>query len=622
MAAEAKALLDELMGRTRNLDPSQQPEDLSWNSPDKPVELLESNHVMNLEQDMVNFIFSLVVQKLCNIIPPSKFGPVSKGTEDPTRNRYKLFLECTLILTSVVPPELPIELSLAVNTSLLALTKLYVYCTEPFRIPFAGKIDICCFDKTGTLTSDNLVVEGITGLNGTDVIAANEAPLETLQVLATCHSLVQLDEELVGDPLEKATLKAVEWTLTKGETVVPQKKKTHGLKIYHRFHFQSVLKRMSVVIGHTPAGSTEIQYSAAVKGAPETLKPMFSNLPSNYDEVYLKMARRGARVLALGYKKFGNMSHQQVRDLSRDVVEKDLEFAGFVIISCPLKSDSKAAIKEILHSSHYVVMITGDNPLTACHVAKELKMTRKETTVVLQPPNDFADEWHWQSIDDKIVIKAKPVNPKKDLLTLYDLCLTGEALTYLQAGDKKYFHLLLASAKVFARVAPKQKELIITTLKSLGFVTLMCGDGTNDVGALKHADVVKELENQLCLREQELEQCQCCIEELNAKIRALNSCQSQSHVRVMSESESCQRQSQSQGHVRVMSESCQSQSHVRVMSESCQSQSHVRVRTATNDVNGDGEEKNTMDFAQQLKQCKERVKKLEQEVDELKKKLE
>ncbi|XP_060069748.1 endoplasmic reticulum transmembrane helix translocase-like [Ylistrum balloti] len=410
-----------------------------------------------------------------------------KGSEDPERNRYKLFLECTLILTSVVPPELPIELSLAVNTSLLALSKLYVYCTEPFRIPFAGKVDVCCFDKTGTLTADTMVVEGVTGINGNEILPVSDASLQTVHVLATCHALVQLEDDLVGDPLEKATLKAVEWNLTKGDTVVPLKRKTHGLKIFHRYHFSSALKRMSVISGHTPPGAMDTEYIATVKGAPETLKSMFKSPPPHYDSVYLEMARRGARVLALGYKKLGNLSHQQVRDMTRENVECDLEFCGFIIISCPLKSDSKAVVKEIINSSHYVVMITGDNPLTACHVAKELRFT-KRTTLILTPPNDKDTSWHWQSIDDKVILPVKMENIRKELIGQYDLCLTGEALTYIQS-DAQLLRILLPNVRVFARVAPKQKEVVITTLKSYGYTTLMCGDGTNDVGALKHAHV-------------------------------------------------------------------------------------------------------------------------------------
>lgn len=138
-----------------------------------------------------------------------------------------------MIITSVVPPELPMELSLAVNSSLIALHKLGIFCTEPFRIPFAGKLDICCFDKTGTLTTDNLLLKGIAGLKYlfinfikffmlyslldiTELLEPNSFPDEIKYILSGCHSLVHIDDQILGDPMEIASLKAIQWNFSKG----------------------------------------------------------------------------------------------------------------------------------------------------------------------------------------------------------------------------------------------------------------------------------------------------------------------------------------------------------------------------------------------------------------------
>jgi len=189
------------------------------------------------------------------------------------------------------------------------------------------------------------------------VTSLEELPVETTRVLATCHSLVQMESELVGDPLEKACLLAVDWVLTKSivsfatymyttlkiisprcllsgfvtdDAVIPRKGKEVPLKIFTRHHFSSNLKRMSVVAGYMPTGTSVVNYIVAVKGAPETLKHMvnehcviyincmyifpvqFTKIPENYDRVYRQMTREGARVLALGYKYLGPLSHQQV----------------------------------------------------------------------------------------------------------------------------------------------------------------------------------------------------------------------------------------------------------------------------------------------------------------------
>ncbi|PIO54522.1 hypothetical protein TELCIR_24114, partial [Teladorsagia circumcincta] len=191
------------------------------------------------------------------------------GSQDEKRNKYKLFLECTLILTSVIPPELPIELSLAVNTSLIALQKL-------------------------------------------------------------------------------------------GDAVIPPKgSKLTGLKIFHRYHFSSAMKRMTVVAGYQIPGFQEPKMIVAVKGAPETLRSMvclnrfeYENVPKDYDEVFTNLTRQGARVLAMGIKDLPQTRLGELRDAKREALETNLRFAGFVVISCPLKPDTKAMIKEIVESSH------------------------------------------------------------------------------------------------------------------------------------------------------------------------------------------------------------------------------------------------------------------------------
>src|SRR5882762_3954306 len=143
-------------------------------------------------------------------------------------------------------------------------------------------------------------------------------------------------------------------------------------------------------------------------------------------------------------------------------------------------------------------MITGDNPLTAVHVARDVEIVDREvlildlkenpahdagtSSLILSCPSPYhllCADLVWRTVDESKIIPVDPAEPlDKDLLDTYDICITGSALR--QFASRPSWTVLVQHTWVYARVSPAQKELVLTTLRSLGFTTLMAGDGTND----------------------------------------------------------------------------------------------------------------------------------------------
>ena len=475
------------------------------------------------------------------------------GLEDPTRSRWKLFLNCTLIVTTVVPPELPMELTLAVNNSLLALRKLFVFCTEPFRIPLAGRLDTCCFDKTGTLTSDDLHMLGVAAVprrrapaprptrtaaqilaeddvdagahaeegaspSPTTIVADSEVETETVSeelcsaedlplkaqlVLAGCHSLITVDEKPLGDPVEVAALAAMRWELRHDRTV-DARHRSRGVRVLQRYAFQAALRRMATVVGFVDGAGARERLFVVAKGAPEVLRAHCRGVPANYDAVCARYASKGGRVLALALRELP--AGTRVRDLARADAERDLEFVGLAVFGSTIKRDSAAAVQELRHASLAVAMITGDNVLTACYVARETHIADKPL-FVLQRRGSSGDnsegdgngeeQYEWVEATASETPERRPF---ADALTRewddsrnLDLCVSGDVVGDLLeppcAAMRRAQRTLVARVSVFARVSPEQKEGVVGLLRATGRGTLMCGDGTNDVGALRQADV-------------------------------------------------------------------------------------------------------------------------------------
>jgi cation-transporting ATPase 13A1 len=405
-------------------------------------------------------------------LPPAGYV-VYYGRHSETLTSFRLIITILLILTSTIPPDLPVQLNFSVNTSVSALLKVKVFCTEPFRIPFAGMIAVCCFDKTGTLTAEEYRLVGVDdGVGGTpsprhaEIVGNYERdpekiPIHGLQVIGGCHSLVRgAYGHLVGDSLEATAFTSARFTLSTEGVSVQARCSLRALKTYH---FSSELRRMTTVCDVD--GCTLV----LMKGAADEVAKYFEDPPGeDYFETNRRYTCQGCRVLALAWRDLAGT--QLTKDSPRELIERNMAFAGFLIFSADLKRGTEDTIVQLLTSTHRCIIITGDDPLTACHVAKRLHIINKRPAI------------HDMSVTDE---NGEPVSDDDDRA----LCYTGRALNALAGGDQSEYDEVLRNCNVFARMAPNDKAQVVLRLGSLGYETLMCGDGTNDVGALKQANV-------------------------------------------------------------------------------------------------------------------------------------
>lgn len=392
-------------------------------------------------------------------------------------------------------------LQIAVNTSMLFLKGKKIYCTEPFRIPLAGKADYLAFDKTGTLTSEKLVFKGIVDEleNYQDLKKQTEASTECQCILSGCHSLMYSEKEnkLTGDPIEMLFFDCKSWQYNTTQKTASYNHGEMETQILKAFPFKSDLRRMSTVVRWKHG--EQIRYRCLTKGAPEIIEQLLSKPPANFSAVYQYYTKKGYRVLALAWKDI-ELAVEEVGQLERGHLEFGLKFAGLVISSSPLKRDTARQIQQFKDANLKLTMITGDNVLTAIAVGRQLKFHSQQRVLILEMGEE--DQFFFQDDDGKNRVDVDKNfdygEGLRKLVRANMLVTTGRVLDSLfQREEKKaknaeakrlILQHVLKHIVVFARASPDQKEMIVARLQHLGHHVIMCGDGTNDAGALKKSD--------------------------------------------------------------------------------------------------------------------------------------
>jgi magnesium-transporting ATPase (P-type) len=374
------------------------------------------------------------------------------------------------MIVAFIPEGLLPTVTLALARGSQRMAKRNALIKRLSAVETLGCTSVICTDKTGTLTQNEMTVRDIWipgsfltvsggGYNPGGEILSGEKPagpeirgmISRLLVTAgLCNNarLLPPDTEseswsVLGDPTEAALLVAAR------KAGVDMDLENRNAPRMKEFPFESRRKMMSTI--HLRQNRMEL----CLKGAPHEVltlsnsvsiggekRPLDEKTRTEVMEVNDLYARRGLRVIAVAGR---DLTDDQ--DIgSSDEIERDLTFFGLVAMMDPPRPEVADAVLRCSHASIRIIMITGDYGLTAKSIARKIGIIQGE-------------------------------NPR---------IVSGSELDAMNDAELRE---ALAGEVIFARVAPEHKLRVVTTLKEMGQIVAVTGDGVNDAPALKKADI-------------------------------------------------------------------------------------------------------------------------------------
>ena len=369
----------------------------------------------------------------------------------------EIFMSVVALSVSAMPEGLPLALTMALTITSNKMMKKKVIVKKLNYVESLGSCTVIATDKTGTLTvneqtakviclpSNNKYYISGTGYN-------TDGEIEKVNI----EDRKQIDKIVLYGKLnnEAICVKKNEYmgdSIDIAFQVLSQKNSTYSdeYEIIKRIPYESENKYSAVFYKF----NNEIY--CTVKGSMEVVTSFCNKMEQNNKVVNInikelhkqniELSKEGYRVIAVACGKVKNFKIKDFYDI-KDV--PNLTFLGMVGFIDPIRDDVKGAIGECFEAGIKVLMITGDHPLTAYSIAKDI-----------------------------------------NLVSSFDEVTTGEEIEKYSKLEKEEFDEFIKNKKVFARVAPLDKLKIVESLKRQGEYVAVTGDGVNDAPAIRSANI-------------------------------------------------------------------------------------------------------------------------------------